>query len=104
MDLYRNESLCDHVKHDFVFAQNLYAALCNMRWKHEDEQDPERLWSCSWRYAGDVIATIREEGNYMDWYCSGSMDNDEGFVNEGVLVPMVIDALKEMGWTPVKWD
>lgn len=104
MDLYRSEALCGRAKHDHVFAQNLYAALCNMRWQHEDN-GAEKLWSCSWRHAGDIIATIRQEGDYMDWYCSGAFKEDgEGFVNEGVLVPIIVSTLKEMGWTPVEWE
>jgi hypothetical protein len=107
MDLYRNETLCDHAKHDHVFAQNLYAALCNMRWKHKEEENSDKLWSCSWRYAGEIISKIREEGDYLDWYCSGivdAIDNGEGYVQEGVLTPHIVLVLEEMGWTPVKWD
>lgn len=111
MDLYRNKTLCDHVKHDHVFAQNLYAALCNMRWKHEDEENPEKLWSCSWRYAGEILSKIQEEGDYLDWYCSGIVDTidvgggeKEGYVHEGVLTSNIVSVLKEMGWTPVEWN
>ena len=54
------------------YAQNLYAAMCNNGFiklevipvlKGEE-------WSCSWRYAGGIIADMRQEGDYIDWYCS----------------------------------
>ena len=69
-----------------LFARLLYAALCNTGWRHRATGTP---WSCSWRGAGDVVAHLRGEGDYMDWYCSGG----EGLVDEGVLKE--IDAL---GW------
>lgn len=59
---------------DTVYAQHLYAALCNNEFTHNDVWPilTEQKWSCSWRYAGGLIADVRREGDYMDWYCSGS--------------------------------
>jgi hypothetical protein len=28
-------------------------------------------WSCSWRYAGGIVADMQQQGDYIDWYCSG---------------------------------
>lgn len=55
------------------YAQNLYAALCNNDFVKNDVWPllTDKRWSCSWRYAGGIIAHIRQEGDYIDWYCSG---------------------------------
>lgn len=52
-----NKNFCEDVR-DFTEATELYGALCNMRWDHEDLDEPE---SMSWRYAGGVIADMRNE-------------------------------------------
>lgn len=55
------------------YAQNLYAALCNNAFQ-KLEVIPvlkDEVWSCTWRYAGGIVADIRCEGDYMVWYCSG---------------------------------
>lgn len=72
-----------------LFARLLYAALCNTEWRH---RETGALWSCSWRAAGGVIAHLRGEGGYMDWYCSGG----EGLVDEGVLAEV-----EALGWSLV---
>ena len=46
--------LFDKINMDYDFAQEVYAALCNMRWRKID--DPKQIYSCSWRYAGGLIA------------------------------------------------
>ena len=69
-----------------LFARLLYAALCNTEWRH---RGTGTLWSISWRGAGGVVADLRGEGNYMDWYCSGG----EGLVDEGVLAE-----IEGLGW------
>ena len=47
-------------------------------------------FSCSWRYAGGLIAQIRSKGeNYLDFYCSG---------NEGKVSEEIKKDLNEMGW------
>lgn len=83
---------------DDAYAQKLYHSLCNTRWIKNDflsklRQHPEKdFWSCSWRYAGGVVADLREEGDYMDWYCSG---------NEGMIDPEVAADLLELGWVGI---
>lgn len=69
-----------------LFARLLYAALCNTEWRHRDTGTP---WSCSWRAGGGVVAHLRGEGDYLDWYCSGC----EGLVDEGVHAE-----IEALGW------
>src|SRR5688572_89802 len=66
---------------DETFAQNLYAALCNMPWIHVATG---QVWSCSWRCAGGIVANRQGEGDYMTWYCSGiDVGSYDGYVCEG---------------------
>jgi len=65
---------------DRVYAQNLYAALCNNDFQRLEMWPilKAQSWSCSWRYAGGIVADIRGTGDYLDWYCSGIQNWDEG--------------------------
>jgi hypothetical protein len=99
-DLRTSDRLCAKVQ-DTEYAKKLYAALCNTDWLRTEvipllRQDPDKdLWSCSWRYAGGIIAHMREEGDYIDWYCSG---------NEGYIDPEVAEDLKQLGWQGIDSD
>ena len=93
------------------YAQNLYAALCNQEWQKRDVMPilQEQAWGCSWRYAGGIIATMRGEGDYMDWYCSGTgsifIKEDEErhmYREEGTVTPEIEDDLYQLGW--IKYD
>jgi hypothetical protein len=85
-------SLADYMARDEGFAQELYAALCNMRWQRDGMDAPV---SMSWRSAGGVVADlVGRGGDYLDFYCSG---------NEGKVSLRVRGLLGEQGWTPVPW-
>lgn len=85
-DMLKNEQLKEAAKDD-EFARALYAALCNVYWVKNGI-----AWSCSWRYAGGVVADIRQQReDYIDFYCSG---------NEGNVDPRVAAILLKDGWTP----
>jgi hypothetical protein len=74
------------------YAKDLYRALCNMRWKKYGFAE---LYSCSWRYAGGLIATIRNKGeDYMTFYLSG---------HEGNVTDEIKDDLKKLGWKQDPW-
>jgi hypothetical protein len=63
----------DKVRATESYAQNVYAALCNNAFQKLEVLPVLRdeIWSCSWLYAGGIVALLRSEGDYMDWYCSG---------------------------------
>lgn len=80
------EALAERIKADDAFAGATYAALCNVDWGHEKGS----TYSCSWRYAGGLIAQIRGEGDYLNWYCYGG---------EGEVADEIETAMAEKGWT-----
>lgn len=101
------------------YAQNLYAAWCNMRWQKLDVIPilKDQYWSASWRAAGGIIARLRNKGeDYMDYYCSGmggvvSYDGEEDerimaekrFVPEGTVTEEIEYDLRQIGWQPAPW-
>jgi hypothetical protein len=93
-----------------VYAQNLYAALCNNDFAQDNNSFAilkEQYWSCSWRSAGGIIANMLQRGDYIDWYCSGmggltSYDPDEGrnagYVTESTVTEEIKLDLERLGW------
>ena len=75
-DLRSSKELCDKAKASDSYAQNLYAAMCNMDWQSREfwQELKGETWSCSWRHAGGIVADMQEKGDYIDWYCSGIKD------------------------------
>jgi hypothetical protein len=107
-DLRSTPWILEKVK-DENYAQNLYAAMCNNNFRniHILELLKESEWSCSWRYAGGIIADMREEGDYMDWYCSGITDvipsedgvtEIKGYVSESFVTDEIREDLLKLGW------
>ena len=99
-----------------VYSQNLYAAMCNQEWQHQDVWTvlAHEVWSCSWRSAGDIVANICGQGDYLDWYCSGMMkghpdddiiaggvDHTKDYVPEGTVTAEIQQDLAQIGWHPV---
>lgn len=122
-DIYRDDEVLNKIRSREDYAQNLYAAWCNMQWCKKElwpaiRQDPNKdLWSASWRGAGGIIAEFRREGDYMDWYCSGmggvaTYDLEEGeaymakmkYVPEGTITDEIATDLDRLGWFPVPWE
>lgn len=110
-DLLTTQWILDKVRADKGYAQNLYAAMCNNEFTKLDVIPilTEKKWGCSWRYAGGIIADMRQEGDYIDWYCSGIRDvsHDEevnkhwdgrGYVPEGKITAEIREDLQTLGW------
>jgi len=86
------------------YAQNIYAALCNNGFIKLAVIPilTEQEWSCSWRHAGGIVADMREQGDYIDWYCSGIRDPEDtstGYVPEGRITVEIREDFKQLGWT-----
>ena len=120
-DLRSTQWIVDKTKGDDVYAQHLYAAMCNNSFT-KNEVWPiltEKQWSCSWRHAGGIIADMQEKGDYIDWYCSGirdsnALDDDEfraltkeqqeayiqgkAYVSESVVTDEIREDLLKLGW------
>lgn len=104
-DLLTTDWILEKVRNSETYAQNLYAAMCNNSFQKLDVLPilKDERWSCSWRYAGGIIADMREEGDYIDWYCSGigpiEGDRNSSFVSESAVTDEIRADLKRLGWT-----
>jgi hypothetical protein len=120
-DLRSSKELCDKVKQSDNYAQNLYAAMCNMTWQSREfwQEMKGETWSCSWRHAGGIVADMRGQGDYIDWYCSGIGNPELGngldgtvpdvtdgrdYVPEGVVTEEIELDLNRLGWRPVPYS
>ena len=120
-DLRSSKEMCDKVKASDNYAQNLYAAMCNMTWQSREfwQELKGETWSCSWRHSGGIIADMLEKGDYIDWYCSGIGNAELGngldgtipdvtdgrdYVPEGTVTEEIELDLNRLGWRPVPWE
>jgi hypothetical protein len=97
-DLLTNDWILTKVRESDIYAQNLYAAICNNDFR-KNEVFPilrEERWSASWRAAGGIIANMQQRGDYLDWYCADiSID---GYLSEGEVAPIIREDLLKLGW------
>ena len=64
-DLLASPMMLAKVRASDVYAQHLYAAMCNQSFI-KNEVWPRlkgETWGCSWRCAGGIIADMRDEGD-----------------------------------------
>ena len=107
-DLRTTDWILEKTRKSKTYAQNLYAALCNNDFIELDVMQVLRgeTWGCSWRGAGGVIANMRGEGDYIDWYCSGirhdyNEDILPGYVPEATVTPEIREDLRQLGWAVI---
>lgn len=125
-DLRSTKWICDKAKASEAYAQNLYAAMCNREFTKNDVWPllSDKRWSRSWRSAGGIIAHMVEQGDYIDWYCSGihnEMTDEEfmqatkeqqeaylhmknNFVPEGNVTDEIRADLLKLGWIVLEED
>jgi hypothetical protein len=113
-DLVTTDWILAKTRESKQYAQNLYAAMCNNSFQRNDVMPllKNQTWGCSWRYAGGIIADMRQEGDYIDWYCSGMGsglgNGDEtgtkGYVGEGMVTDEIREDLFRLGWLVVPDD
>ena len=102
-DLRSTDWIITKVQRREIYAQNLYAALCNNQYVPEDVWGilSNIRWDCTWRYAADIIADIRNDESYLDWYCSGTgfIGTDfTGFVEESYVTAEIESDFRSIGW------
>lgn len=109
-DLLTTEWILEKVRSSDYYAQNLYAAMCNRDFQKLDVIPilKDQTWSCSWRYAGGIIADMQQKGDYIDWYCSGIRNDGyqddldtvtpEQYVSEGFVTEEIEKDLNKLGW------
>jgi len=120
-DIWKSAEILHKIKTRKDYAQNVYAAMCNMRWQPLDVFPilKDEYWSASWRSAGGIVADFRRTvatEDYMDWYCSGmgglaTYDEQEGeeymtrqkYVREGEVTDEIREDFATLGWTPSEW-
>ena len=123
-DLRSSDWIAEKCEND-VYAQNLYAAICNNEFTKNDVWPllQGKTWSASWRSAGGIIANIQQKGDYIDWYCSGIRNNEDmddesynqlskeqqeyyirskSFVSESVVTDEIREDLLKLGWIVVE--
>lgn len=121
-DLRSTDWILKKVRNNKGYAQNLYAAICNNEFIRNDVWPllTREVWHCSWRYAAGIISDMRQEGDYIDWYCSGitdstaKVDDDQyqnmskdaqehyllvvNYVSESVVTDEIREDLLKLGW------
>lgn len=110
-DLVTTDWILEKVRGSKAYAQNLYAAMCNNGFIRLEVIPVLKgiEWGCSWRSAGGIVADMRQEGDYIDWYCSGIRNDyqDEAagklwdarkYVPEGCITDEIRTDLQQLGW------
>ena len=75
----------DKIKDNDICKQ-IWCALANVDWVHKETGE---IASYTFRGAGYLIADLRGEGDYLDWYCCG---------NDSTVSDFIRRSLKKKGW------
>jgi hypothetical protein len=75
----------EQMLNDNDLCAKVWSALANVDWINIDGTE----YSCSFRYAGSLIARIIGRGTYLDWYAKGAY---------GVVDEYIAEALQRRGW------
>jgi hypothetical protein len=82
--------LGDRIRADGAAAIDLWCAFANVEWIAPDGD----IVSYSQRAAGEMVAWIREEGDYIDWYCSGESGRVASWIEAAL-------ASEKWAWRPM---
>lgn len=77
----------ERVRADGTYGFDLYSALTCIQWRSSNGA----VVSYTFREAGELVAWVREEGGYIDWYSSGP---------EGKVAPWIAEAMASEDWWP----
>lgn len=102
-DIRSSSWIVDRIRREEVYAQNMYAALCNNTYLPKDVWGILKniTWECTWRTAAMIISEIREDEKYENWYCSGTGfrgTDFAGFVEESYVTPQIEMDIDTIGW------
>jgi hypothetical protein len=118
-DLLTTDWILEKARASESYAQNVYAAICNNDFQKLDVMPilKDQTWSASWRSAGGIVADMRQQGDYIDWYCSGmggfatladetddeakELFDRKGYVPEGCITDEIRSDLQSIGWVVV---
>jgi hypothetical protein len=65
-DLRGTDWIVNKIRGREIYAQNLYAALCNNQYQPRDVWGilTNINWECTWRQSADIIADIRQSEDF----------------------------------------
>ena len=75
------ELFTSRLKEDEDFGCELWQALANVDWIHQDDPEETRIHR-GFRSAGSMIASMLGKGDYIDWYCSGPYETVSEYIAE----------------------
>jgi hypothetical protein len=81
------EALGKQLENDCELCRELWQALANVEWHHANGDRA----AYSFRAAGDMVAALHGNGDYVDWYCCEQ---------DGVVSERIATAMLAKGWTP----
>lgn len=105
-DIIANKKMLKKIRNNELYAQNLYAGLCNNVFQKSSGYGVD--WHRSWRFIASTIATLRNQGDYLDFYCTGISELPEDdlmqkshkcYVRESVLTEEILSDLQSLGWS-----